>query len=83
MVARLVKQDETIKKEFQKKIQAKIEAEKEVLSEYKKPTSLFGSLKEAIFGDPADKQRKANQQKGDTGKAEVAVNPTRVNTTFS
>lgn len=73
MVARLAKQDETIKKEFQKKIQAKIEAEKEVLSEYKKPASFFGSLKEAIFGDPADKQRMANQQKGSAGEAQVAV----------
>jgi hypothetical protein len=73
MVARLVKQDETIKKEFQKKIQAKIEAEKEVLSEYKKPASFLGSLKEAIFGDPADKQRMANQQKGNSGEAQVAV----------
>ncbi len=73
MVARLVKQDEMIKKEFQKKIQAKIEAEKEVLSEYKKPASFLGSLKEAIFGDPADKQREANQQKGSAGEAQVAV----------
>lgn len=32
MVARLVKQDDTLRKEFLKRIQAKVEAEKELLT---------------------------------------------------
>lgn len=67
MVARLVRQDDTIRNEFIKRINAKVAAEKEIYQEYKskKPASLLDNLLETIFGDSFDARRNQDQNKGD------------------
>ncbi|OPX83530.1 MAG: Nuclease-related domain protein [Pelotomaculum sp. PtaB.Bin104] len=75
MVARLVKQDDVLRKEFLRKVQAKIEAEKEVLKQYKpeEPSSFLGMVFKNIFGDSSDRQMREAQLKGIKGEADVAV----------